>query len=52
MTESDADLTDGSEEPRRRYSQFDAGDGIVVYDREDTARWIQSDRFVPLPDLR
>ena len=37
-------------DPRYRTITFD--DGLVVYDREDTSRWIHADGAVPLASMR
>jgi hypothetical protein len=51
MTHSETDPADDCDE-RSRYGQFTAGDALVVYDREDTARWLQSELVVSLADMR
>jgi hypothetical protein len=38
--------------PEDRYRQFTAGDCLVLYDREDTSRWIETDTTVPAADMR
>ncbi|SDF44144.1 hypothetical protein SAMN05216218_106150 [Halorientalis regularis] len=52
MTQPETDPADDCDEPQRRYGQFTAGDALVVYDREDTARWLQSELVVSLADMR
>lgn len=34
-----------------RYRQFTTRDALVVYDREDTSRWLQSDTVVSLDEM-
>ena len=36
--------------PRYRIVEF--GDGLLIFDREDTAGWVHSDLVVPLADTR
>ena len=52
MTYPETDPADDRDEPRSRYGQFTAGDALVVYDREDTARWLQSELVVSLAEMR
>ena len=52
MTHSETDPADEGDDPQSRYRQFTAGDALVVYDREDTARWLQYDLVVSLADVR
>ena len=52
MTSPDTDSEPDRDEPRSRYGQFTAGDALIVYDREDTARWLQSELVVSLADVR
>ncbi|WP_299268585.1 DUF7331 family protein [Halorientalis sp.] len=52
MTHPETDSADDCDEPQTRYRQFTAGDALVVYDREDTARWLQSERLVSLAEMR
>lgn len=52
MTYPETDSADDCDEPQTRYRQFTAGDALVVYDREDTARWLQSERLVSLAEMR
>ena len=35
-----------------RYRTITFDDGLVVYDREDTSRWIHADGAVPLAAMR
>lgn len=35
-----------------RYGQFTTKDALVVYEHEDTSRWLQSDTVVSLADMR
>jgi hypothetical protein len=35
-----------------RYRTIDFADGLLIFDRTDTAGWIQSDVTVPLADAR
>ncbi|SEO36775.1 hypothetical protein SAMN05216388_1011149 [Halorientalis persicus] len=52
MTHPETDPADDCDEPASRYRQFTAGDALVVYDREDTARWLQSELVVSLAEMR
>jgi len=35
-----------------KYRALAFGDGLLIFDREDTARWVHSDHAVPLADIR
>jgi hypothetical protein len=52
MTRPDPPTSDDDASEREQYGQFTAGDALIVYDREDTSRWIESDTTVPLADMR
>jgi len=36
----------------RRYRTVEFTDGLLIFDREDTAGWLHSDLVVPLADAR
>lgn len=35
-----------------RYGQFETRDALVIYDRQDTSGWLQSDIVLSLDDVR
>lgn len=45
-TETDADETAG------RYRTIDFADGLLIFDRTETARWIHASVAVPLAEMR
>lgn len=48
-----ADASSDSPDPAgARYRTITFDDGLVVYDREDTSRWIHADGAVPLASMR
>jgi hypothetical protein len=36
----------------RRYRTLEFDDGLLIFDRQDTAGWVHSDLVVPLTDAR
>ncbi|WP_169302464.1 DUF7331 family protein [Halorientalis salina] len=50
MTRPERRSTDRTPSPGR-YRQFTTRDALVVYDREDTSRWLQSDTVVSLDEM-
>jgi hypothetical protein len=56
MTTNDNATDDAAHSPNEptpgRYGSFTTGDELVVYDREDDDRWIQSDVGVELAEAR
>lgn len=52
MTRPDPPTSDERTTERSQYGQFTAGDALIVYDREDTSRWIESDYTVDVADMR
>jgi hypothetical protein len=52
MTRPDPPTSDERPTERAQYGQFTAGDALIVYDREDTSRWIESDYTVDVADMR
>lgn len=52
MTRPDSPTSDESPTERSQYGQFTAGDALIVYDRDDTSRWIESDYTVAVADMR
>jgi len=41
-----------STDDERRYRTIEFTDGLLIFDREDTAGWVHSDLVVPLADAR
>jgi hypothetical protein len=46
------DQTPPSTDDERRYRTVEFADGLLIFDREDTAGWVHSDTVVPLADAR
>jgi|APHM01.1.fsa_nt_gi hypothetical protein len=46
----DVSPPDAADDCRYRTVEFD--DGLIIFDRQDTAGWIHSDLVVPLTDAR
>ena len=52
MTRSERRPSDQTRPSTDRYRQFATRDALVVYDREDTSRWLQSDTVRSLAEMR
>lgn len=52
MTRPEQRSTTRARSETDRYGQFTTKNALVVYDREDTSRWLQSDTVVSLADVR
>ena len=52
MTRPNPPRGDETNSERPRYGQFTAGDALIVYERDDTSRWIESDYTVSVADMR
>jgi len=52
MTRPERRATNRTRPSTDRYRQFTTRDALVVYDREDTSRWLQSDTVVSLAEMR
>lgn len=52
MTRPTPPTGDETDSERSRYAQFTAGDALIVYERDDTSRWIESDYTVSVADMR
>jgi len=35
-----------------RYGQFTTGSALVIYERQNTARWLQSDTVLAIAEMR
>lgn len=46
------DVTPPDAEDNRQYRTVEFTDGLLIFDREDTARWLHSDFVVTLTDVR
>jgi hypothetical protein len=53
MFEPDCDDdSNGQPSARPRYRTVSFADGLLVFDRQDTSRWIHADSVVPLTAMR
>jgi len=39
-------------EQDERFAELEAGDGVIIYDRQNHRAWLQSDGAVVVPDRR
>lgn len=51
MTRPERRSVDGDRHPSNRYGQISTTNGVVVFDRENTAGWLQSDVSVSLQEI-
>ena len=51
MTRPERRSVDRDSHPSTRYGQLTTADGVVVYDRDDTSGWLQSDVYVTLTEM-
>ncbi len=51
MTRPERRSVDRDRHPSNRYGQLTTAEGVVVYDRDETSGWLQSDVHVALTDL-
>lgn len=52
MTRPHQHTPDPDDPSTDRYGQFTTQNALVVYDRQDTSRWLQSDTVVSLEEMR